>query len=261
MTAIIRIIPARAGFTVASLTSALAMADHPRSRGVYSRHVPLWRRVRGSSPLARGLHSANRRRRVILGIIPARAGFTHCSWDLSPTVKDHPRSRGVYARPASAGRAFCGSSPLARGLLCLVQHAREPRRIIPARAGFTCATLYTPRWGSDHPRSRGVYEPELPPDPRVQGSSPLARGLRASKEFREDHRRIIPARAGFTLRRARDVYDQTDHPRSRGVYRRPFSTLRMLRGSSPLARGLHLRILGIPTTSHTTRPRSPSLPT
>ena len=53
-----------------------------------------------------------------------------------------------------------------------------------------------------------------------------------------DKRRIIPARAGFTLTRQRPSDSRTDHPRSRGVY--PFHhTVKMsMSGSSPLARGL-----------------------
>ena len=49
---------------------------------------------------------------------------------------------------------------------------------------------------------------------------------------------IIPARAGFTLRRL-DHHDLVqDHPRSRGVYGRLWPIYRVLNGSSPLARGL-----------------------
>ena len=51
------IIPARAGFTDAAAIPALAVADHPRSRGVYASDE-LWAKVAvGSSPLARGLQT------------------------------------------------------------------------------------------------------------------------------------------------------------------------------------------------------------
>ena len=50
---------------------------------------------------------------------------------------DHPRSRGVYrtfrCHPANA----CGSSPLARGLLPVMEDGAVRLGIIPARAGFT----------------------------------------------------------------------------------------------------------------------------
>ena len=74
--------------------------------------------------------------------------------------------------------------------------------------------------------------------------------------------RIIPARAGFTGRRARFFQADADHPRSRGVYVTPWGVIparvRIIParagftpehlgsghntgGSSPLARGLLIR--------------------
>ena len=72
------------------------------------------------------------------------------------------------------------------------------------------------------------------------GSSPLARGLLPNEG--DDYRdaRIIPARAGFTLSRARARTRAWDHPRSRGVYSAERTWYRGPRGSSPLARGLLL---------------------
>ena len=73
----------------------------------------------------------------------------------------------------------------------------------------------------DHPRSRGVYYSAAALGTLLAGSSPLARGLPCRRSYLGSPPRIIPARAGFTLRE--DV----------GGRRR--------RGSSPLARGLRLR--------------------
>ena len=70
------IIPARAGFTGATSTTASASPDHPRSRGVYAVDALADRIEPGSSPLARGLHVVAVSDRVATGIIPARAGFT-----------------------------------------------------------------------------------------------------------------------------------------------------------------------------------------
>ena len=50
--------------------------------------------------------------------------------------------------------------------------------------------------------------------------------------------RIIPARAGFTGPASATAWPGTDHPRSRGVYRRPSGAYSPRPGSSPLARGL-----------------------
>ena len=138
-----RIIPARAGFTWASTSTTPRATDHPRSRGVYLDGGLHECSFLGSSPLARGLRDAPRRRSASRRIIPARAGFTACRRQCGPGSGDHPRSRGVY--PPRVGRP-CGdqgSSPLARGLRDLDYHEDQADRIIPARAGFT---QYHPRW-------------------------------------------------------------------------------------------------------------------
>ena len=91
-----RIIPARAGFTPARPAQGADRGDHPRSRGVYTALLRLFRGVFGSSPLARGLLENRERWAQIVGIIPARAGFTHEPGARERAHRDHPRSRGVY---------------------------------------------------------------------------------------------------------------------------------------------------------------------
>ena len=131
----------------------------------------------GSSPLARGLPGVDNYLVTLDRIIPARAGFTKRDFSQVPGGEDHPRSRGVYfglgladpggsriiparavySRYAAIFSVEFGSSPLARGLPVIRVYAVHPRRIIPARAGFTGSRLIAalPDW--DHPRSRGVY--------------------------------------------------------------------------------------------------------
>ena len=70
------------------------------------------------------------------------------------------------------------------------------------------------------------------------GSSPLARGLPVPTGRRPGARRIIPARAGFTVSGSGGRSGAPDHPRSRGVYSHGRVKNDSLRGSSPLARGL-----------------------
>ena len=212
------IIPARAGFTILDGNFLGTVWDHPRSRGVYvssSRRRLLWR---GSSPLARGLPSVDITNLPNLGIIPARAGFTWSRprWWRSP--RDHPRSRGVYSGWRSGYSPRRGSSPLARGLHMGRNLLASSAGIIPARAGFTRGgTRCRCSWG-DHPRSRGVYSLRRVEVERRGGSSPLARGLRASERLAPDGDRIIPARAGFTDDDTTGSTKGRDHPRSRGVY-------------------------------------------
>ena len=174
----IRIIPARAGFTRAGCAGVQLFADHPRSRGVYSGGCGGFGRSLGSSPLARGLLPGDEARAGGRGIIPARAGFTRHTGRAPPMRRDHPRSRGVYfSLPPMLARKQ-GSSPLARGLPAMLDVIGDPERIIPARAGFTRIGELIIIDTRDHPRSRGVYCPLPRRGQGVLGSSPLARGLR-----------------------------------------------------------------------------------
>ena len=90
----------------------------------------------------------------------------------------------------------------------------------------------------DHPRSRGVYQPGSPVGGAHCGSSPLARGLPLPGGGVPAGRRIIPARAGFTVGGGAFPLPRGDHPRSRGVYPVQVGDHHDHDGSSPLARGL-----------------------
>ena len=93
----------------------------------------------------------------------------------------------------------------------------------------------------DHPRSRGGYGAGPGDAAGGAGSSPLARGLHDPDPAPPGEPRIIPARAGFTLRPPAGRRGVRDHPRSRGVYSNPTPPSAPEPGSSPLARGLPWR--------------------
>ena len=203
----------------------------------------MWDVVGGSSPPARGLRGPSPPACLDLGIIPARAGFTSRRRCRPAGMRDHPRSRGVYLQTKMQTGRDAGSSPLARGLLVGALPLGRPFGIIPARAGFTGRPAFLPRRLWDHPRSRGVYAGEVTEEKFRDGSSPLARGLRAVDSPAPPRLRIIPARAGFTPTAAREPATTPDHPRSRGVYSDDMAFENHVKGSSPLARGL-LTLLG-----------------
>ena len=131
--------------------------DHPRSRGVYLPSSVEACIDAGSSPLARGLRIVSLIIVIPFGIIPARAGFTVRMVTLALLSTDHPRSRGVYCVCVVLVCVRVGSSPLARGLPIGTARIPAPRRIIPARAGFTDTADNFDTAVGDHPRSRGVY--------------------------------------------------------------------------------------------------------
>ena len=256
---VIRIIPARAGFTPRRRRVRAIRSDHPRSRGVYYRSLAIRRAYRGSSPLARGLHvicsgptpfevDHPRSRGVYCGLIfrslglpgssPLARGLLSPGGGLDCSGLDHPRSRGVYCNDADHDAGGCGSSPLARGLLVAGSILVPSSGIIPARAGFTQDCWDRGYCRRDHPRSRGVYRYDPSHIIITYGSSPLARGLRVARSNDVEYGGIIPARAGFTrvLRSCHAL--PRDHPRSRGVYPCRAAVLLPMAGSSPLARGL-----------------------
>ena len=255
-----RIIPARAGFTPHDYALTTTVPDHPRSRGVYPTTSGQMGGDVGSSPLARGLRHRPTHRRARGRIIPARAGFT-------------PSTSAAPATPP-------GSSPLARGLRHRRSRPIRPRRIIPARAGFTPATRMFPETCWDHPRSRGVYLRLACAAIRFHGSSPLARGLLQWTRRKCLRRRIIPARAGFTLRAHLVKLHAQDHPRSRGVYDRKHAatnsqigiiparagfTVRARRvgrveSDHPRSRGVYVEILGVIGCGHGSSPLARGLP-
>ena len=152
-----RIIPARAGFTSTTRRARSASRDHPRSRGVYPDLEVFAASVTGSSPLARGLLVSPYRWVLLVGIIPAHAGFTACGGGCGGRSGDHPRSRGVYCSTSRGRTIPSGSSPLARGLPLGRAAGESHAGIIPARAGFTPAAPERRTQRGDHPRSRGVY--------------------------------------------------------------------------------------------------------
>ena len=173
-----------------------------------------------------------------MGIIPARAGFTGPRYAARKGDRDHPRSRGVYKAICHQILQLAGSSPLARGLRCVVPVQCQHPGIIPARAGFTGHAAAAPGSHWDHPRSRGVYAVIVFVTVCIDGSSPLARGLPPPGWPPVPGGGIIPARAGFTKLPRGMIWRGMDHPRSRGVYSRFMVATAPLKGSSPLARGL-----------------------
>ena len=156
----------------------------------------------------------------------------------SASAADHPRPRGVYGGGGGVSLGAAGSSPPARGLRAGAWCPPRWCRIIPARAGFTLGWACRHRLGWDHPRPRGVYSGVGMSPPSRLGSSPPARGLRGGAAAPVECAGIIPARAGFTIRRRWRRRCWRDHPRPRGVYPSACQKRVSVLGSSPPARGL-----------------------
>ena len=77
-----------------------------------------------------------------------------------------------------------------------------------------------------------------------QGSSPLARGTQQLNVVRPGNHRLIPARAGNTTRASPSLVPSSAHPRSRGEHQLLDLCRSRNYGSSPLARGTLIALIG-----------------
>ena len=91
-----RLIPARAGNTSYREPRLDYASAHPRSRGEHVNGKWISERETGSSPLARGTHSARFTLTICTRLIPARAGNTVLRLPRSVCEPAHPRSRGEH---------------------------------------------------------------------------------------------------------------------------------------------------------------------
>ncbi len=152
-----RFIPAGAGNTHVRAWVRARCAVHPRRRGEHVWHNKTVKRIRGSSPQARGTRQVHNS--VLEGIrfIPAGAGNTmlRVITQARPTV--HPRRRGEHPRAEHAHHLGAGSSPQARGTLLVEPDGFEYARFIPAGAGNTCTNPPMPGGHPVHPRRRGEH--------------------------------------------------------------------------------------------------------
>ena len=195
-----RLIPARAGRTVALGCRAGVRAAHPRSCGADSAMSRMVSRMPGSSPLVRGGLGDVADGVSHARLIPARAGRTIGRPTRQIRPRAHPRSCGADALGRlSVGRAY-GSSPLVRGGLTLAGRLPSALRLIPARAGRTRRQGASGRWSAAHPRSCGADRFSAASAAFKPGSSPLVRGGQDLDQEVEVGGRLIPARAGRTGR-------------------------------------------------------------
>ena len=90
-----RFIPAYAGFWWHKQTFGGTRTVHPRLRGVLHGWAPLFPVCFGSSPLTRGSGTSVDNLHIVIGFIPAYAGFWSRGGSCRSCRRVHPRLRGV----------------------------------------------------------------------------------------------------------------------------------------------------------------------
>ena len=232
------IIPACAGSTQEPGGHGAPAGDHPRVRGEHLERDLEREKARGSSPRARGAPFRSGNCVISAGIIPACAGSTTCRTCSSRTCRDHPRVRGEHRTGLSAQSVEGGSSPRARGAHGRRRSPRFHPGIIPACAGSTGPRSPSPPRMRDHPRVRGEHRRNWSSRPRLEGSSPRARGAPTSGRNGFVDWGIIPACAGSTEMRGEFFPTYRDHPRVRGEHLERLTSQPVLR-DHPRVRGEH----------------------
>ena len=179
--------------------------------------VLVFRVLWGSSPLTRGGLCVRHRCLPLVGLIPAYAGRTLRSIQLSYRRRAHPRLRGADGISWYLATAEEGSSPLTRGGLIINKSPLHFSGLIPAYAGRTRGGAYRPTDLWAHPRLRGADFPGPLLFSPLRGSSPLTRGGPGSVTSSPKTTGLIPAYAGRTPRPPRTRNTPWAHPRLRGA--------------------------------------------
>ena len=231
------LIPARAGKTRTSAALFPCSAAHPRAGGENHVFDVGWREYSGSSPRGRGKRSRRTDTPPRLRLIPARAGKTRRGSDSHSSTRAHPRAGGENLTGLAATPLTLGSSPRGRGKpRTHGAHARADG-LIPARAGKTARVIWSVMSCPAHPRAGGENSASALAFSRPHGSSPRGRGKLKGKNVEADVARLIPARAGKTLRGDPHLRDATAHPRAGGENQDENIVNLSKQGSSPRGRG------------------------
>ena len=176
-----RLIPARAGKTVAGVYLMYRRRAHPRACGENRFNTDALLRDDGSSPRVRGKRGSGRDADRGAGLIPARAGKTATAQSAPCPSGAHPRACGENPLEDLPKVAAVGSSPRVRGKRSRDVWAVVRTGLIPARAGKTCRSGWPRRASSAHPRACGENLHGGVVAVRRRGSSPRVRGKRRSR--------------------------------------------------------------------------------
>ena len=210
---------------------------HPRAGGENSARAAAIGPLLGSSPRGRGKPRGRGCGAGVCGLIPARAGKTFARSIRSTSGRAHPRAGGENPLRTELRVKYTGSSPRGRGKPAAANDASAPVGLIPARAGKTRTPHAPSPRHRAHPRAGGENVWERVALGEAVGSSPRGRGKPAVSCPYEAAYGLLPARAGKTSERARDVALHEAHPRAGGENPRRQSRRTRGRGSSPRGRG------------------------
>ncbi len=232
-----RFIPAGAGNTSPHPAAATGRPVYPCWPGEHSRSRMRISTRAGLYPLARGTLEPTNQPSPSGRFIPAGAGNTFNSGEITLRVTVYPRWRGEHGWRLYLWRVNSGLSPLARGTHRSITDVTASDRFIPAGAGNTIAYVDCASMATVYPRWRGEHRGRVQPFSVRPGLSPLPRGTQQAENRKMSHARFIHAAAGNTALRSAHLTHQSVYPRCRGEHNRYRKVIRSQNGLPPLARG------------------------
>ena len=231
------LIPARAGKTSSTTPTRSCSWAHPRACGENLMNSSSSTRVKGSSPRVRGKQRFSDVLRLVVRLIPARAGKTQRRAHRGCAAPAHPRACGENLMALVIPERRLGSSPRVRGKRDDDLAHPCGARLIPACAGKTSPSPANPRRTRAHPRVCGENARLSSIVTSRAGSSPRVRGKHVRRADRGDGCGLIPACAGKTPRSWWGWTWRRAHPRVCGENGKVEKVAHNAQGSSPRVRG------------------------
>ena len=229
--------PALAGSTMISAGVESPSTTHPRSRGEHDSPGSPPPPPMDSPPLSRGARDGDLLPDVRAGLTPALAGSTSGRLPRRTSTGTHPRSRGEHGQLTASCYCKEDSPPLSRGAQTASMCCGRCRRLTPALAGSTPASIWSCIHFRTHPRSRGEHDVPSVGNTGGSDSPPLSRGAPRPGAGVGDLRGLTPALAGSTRCSPSGLGWNWTHPRSRGEHDDMLAVGDRVLDSPPLSRG------------------------
>ena len=156
----------------------------------------------GSPPRGRGKAPPWTAERKRGRITPAWAGKSSWVEYFAALSQDHPRVGGEKDVELVGALLDQGSPPRGRGKALALRQRPRARRITPAWAGKSIATVTASCVAKDHPRVGGEKRSPMPDSPMMRGSPPRGRGKAPVVSVGNYIAGITPAWAGKRLKRS-----------------------------------------------------------
>ena len=191
------VVPARAGLFRSRARSCVHSSCRPRASGAVPNIPQSWFVMDRSSPRERGCSPLGGNERVVVLVVPARAGLFPSPGTRFFGGRSRPRASGAVPITATYEPCVATSSPRERGCSPAVRVFEVEGVVVPARAGLFPTAGPTRPGSSSRPRASGAVPGTEVSRIAEVGSSPRERGCSSAAGAGTTVAGVVPARAGL----------------------------------------------------------------